>query len=67
MFLPSRNVLAPEKTSQKAILIILKSSYRFFDCTLLQVIPEFDLAQYFLTERGNTDGNEVKHFYDWEK
>ncbi|SCO80132.1 related to DUF1680 domain protein [Fusarium oxysporum] len=27
----------------------------------------FDLAQYFLTERGNTDGHEGKHFYDWER
>ncbi|KAF4968212.1 hypothetical protein FZEAL_10421 [Fusarium zealandicum] len=27
----------------------------------------FDLAQYFLTERGNPEGQDGKHYYDWER
>ncbi|RSL42247.1 hypothetical protein CEP53_012300 [Fusarium sp. AF-6] len=29
-------------------------------------IDAFELAQYFLTERGNPKGQDGKHYYDWE-
>ncbi|KAF7544783.1 hypothetical protein G7Z17_g9679 [Cylindrodendrum hubeiense] len=29
-------------------------------------IEAFELAQYFLTERGNPKGQDGKHYYDWE-
>ncbi|KAF4332588.1 Duf1680 domain protein [Fusarium beomiforme] len=41
------------------------SLFRLYDTT--GNTEAFELAQYFLVERGNPDGHDGKHFYDWER